>query len=43
MDIASAKRLGCVRSWPRVAPQVVFESGQFSSLLGLVGAGMGAR
>jgi LysR family transcriptional regulator, hydrogen peroxide-inducible genes activator len=25
----------------RVAPQVVFESGQFSSLLGLVGAGMG--
>jgi len=25
----------------RVSPQVVFESGQFSSLLGLVGAGMG--
>ena len=25
----------------RVAPQVVFESGQFSSLLGLVGAGVG--
>ena len=29
----------CDRS--RVSPQVVFESGQFSSLLGLVGAGMG--
>jgi LysR family hydrogen peroxide-inducible transcriptional activator len=25
----------------RVSPQVVFESGQFSSLLGLVGAGVG--
>lgn len=25
----------------RLAPKVVFESGQFSSLLGLVGAGMG--
>jgi len=25
----------------RVSPQVIFESGQFSSLLGLVGAGMG--